>query len=201
MGPLGRELLRLLPADGIPYVALSSKPWIRYRRVAPLGRSIGLLRRDDGRVFPGPQLFLDWFADAAPSEQVWDLAISYASQDIDMAREIHGQLSTEFKVFFAPAEAAPLWGSDLNKVLPNTYGVQSRFVLVLSTKNYIDHYWTMVEFHAAATQAPARILMLDMGALPADLPQGIVYRGSSPAELVGLMKALRDKLAGHIQPT
>lgn len=200
LGPLGRELLRRLPADGIPQAAINSKPWIRYRRVAPFGRSIGVIRRDNGRIFPGPQLFLDWFADAAPSEQVWDLAISYASPDVDLAREIHGQLSKEFKVFFAPAEDAPLWGSDLNKVLPNIYGVQSRFVLVLSTKSYIEHYWTMLEFHATTAQAPDRILMLDMGALPADLPKGIVYRGSSPAELVGLMKALRDKLAGQTQP-
>jgi hypothetical protein len=200
LGPLGRELVRRLPPDGIPHAAMNSQPWIRYRRVAPFGRSIGMLRRDNGRVMPGPQLFLDWFAEAAPSEQVWDLAISYASQDVDLAREIYGQLKTEFEVFFAPAQQAPLWGSDLNKALPNTYGVQSRFVLVLSTKNYIDHYWTMVEFNAAA-QAQTPILMLDMGALPDDLPPGIVYRGSSPSELVGLMKALRDKLAAHHQPT
>jgi len=100
-------------------------------------------------------------------------------------------------VFFAPAEDAPLWGSDLNKVLPNTYGVQSRYVLVLSTQNYVDCYWTKVEFDAVTTRAPGRILLLDLGALPADLPHAFVYRGSSPAELVGLIDALREKLAGH----
>jgi hypothetical protein len=39
-----------------------------------------------------------------------------------------------------------------------------------------------------------------MGALPPDLPRDLVYRGSSPAELVGLISALRIKLAGQNQP-
>jgi hypothetical protein len=200
LGPAGRELLRRLPADGVPRDVFSKPPWRKYRGAAAFSRSIGLIRQDDGRICRGPWLFLDWFTDAASTEQVWDLAISYAHQDESLAREVYKQLCDEFEVFFAPAQDAPLWGSNLHRVLPNTYGIQSRYVLVLSTQNYVEHYWTKVEWDAVASQAPDRILLLDMGALPPDLPRDLVYRGSSPAELVGLISALRTKLAGQNQP-
>ncbi len=130
-----------------------------------------------------------------PDDRPWDVAISYASEDEALARQIHGQLHEEFRVFFAPEESGALWGTDLNRVLPNTYGVQSRYVLVLSTPRYIAKHWTRVEFDAVAASAPDRILMLELGALPDDLPQGLVYRGGSSAELIGLIGALRQKLA------
>lgn len=197
LGPLGRELLRRLPSDGVPRDAFTKAPWTRYRSAAAFGRSIGVIRRVEGRICHGPQLFRDWFTDSAADEVVWDIAISYASQDDSLAREIYEHLHQEFEVFFAPARNAALWGSDLNRVLPNIYGVESTYVLVLSTQNYVDNYWTKVEYDAVATRAPDRILMLDMGALPAALPPGLVYRGGSRAEMVGLVEALRQKLQYH----
>src|SRR5580704_15070003 len=200
LGHLGRELLRRLPPDGVAHDAFRKAPWTRYRSAAVFGQSIGLIRRDGGRIHHGPQLFLEWFADAVPHERVWDLAISYASQDEGLAREIHERLREKFDVFYAPAQDAALWGSDLNRVLPNTYGVQSSYVLVLSTQNYVDKYWTKVEYDAVASHAPNRILLLEMGALPADLPPGLVYRGSSAAEMVSLVDALQQKLTSHHDP-
>jgi hypothetical protein len=200
LGPLGRELLRRLPPDGVADDAFRKAPWTGYRSAAVFSRSIGLIRRDGSHIHHGPQLFLDWFVDAVPHERVWDLAISYASQDESLAREIHEQLRDKFDVFYAPAQHAPLWGSDLNRVLPNTYGVQSSYVLVLSTQNYVDKYWTKVEYDAVASHAPNRILLLDMGALPAELPPGLVYRGSSAAEMVSLVDALQQKLTNHHDP-
>ena len=90
-----------------------------------------------------------------------------------------------------------LWGSDLTRVLPNTYGVRSRFVLVLSTPHYVAKHWTRVEVDAVAARRPDRILLLEMGAVPQDRPKGIVHRGSSPGEMVGLAAALRGKLHRH----
>jgi hypothetical protein len=148
----------------------------------------------------GPNCSFDWFADAVPHERVWDLAISYASQDEPLAREIHEQLREKFDVFYAPAQDAALWGTDLNRVLPNTYGVQSSYVLVLSTQNYVDKYWTKKEYDAVASRAPDRILLLDMGALPADLPPGLVHRGSGAAQMVGLVDALQQKLTNLHDP-
>jgi hypothetical protein len=90
-----------------------------------------------------------------------------------------------------------LWGSDLNRVLPNIYGTLSRYVLVLSTATYVRKHWTRVEYDAVAASAPERILLLDLGELPPDLPSGLVYRGNSPGELVQLIPALRQRLTRH----
>ena len=147
-----------------------------------------------GPDFVGPQLFADWFAARNPEELTWDVAISYASEDEALARQLNSQLRTEFKIFFAPEEAASLWGTDLHRVLSNTYGVQSRYVLVLSTQQYVAKYWTRVEYDSVASSNPDRILLLDLGALPTDLPHGLAYRGGSPAELVGLISALHSRL-------
>ena len=70
----------------------------------------------------------------------------------------------------------------------------------MSTQNYVDKYWTKVEYDAVASHAPNRILLLEMGALPANLPPGLVYRGSSAAEMVSLVDALQQKLANHHDP-
>ncbi|MEU8632808.1 AAA family ATPase [Amycolatopsis sp. NPDC048633] len=195
LGEGGRALLRCLPAGGVTRAQLRQKPWSRHREAARLGRSIGALRLAGGRLLPGPKLFSDWFLDRDPGELQWDLAISYASEDEALAREIHRRLRTEFKVFYAPEEDAALWGTNLSKVLPNTYGVSSRYVLVISTEIYATKYWTQIEYEEAASEAPDRILLLDCGKLPDNIPDGVVYRGSAPAQMVGLVDALRQKLA------
>lgn len=195
LGERGRALLRQLPGGGVPWNDFKKPPWASYREAATFSLSIGAIRRDGGLLRPGPRIFTDWFTEGGSGELTWDIAISYATEDLDLAREIYTQLRTQFRVFFAPAEAAGLWGSDLNEVLPNTYGVQTKFVLVLSTEHYVSKHWTTLEYEAVAAQAPDRILLLDLGARPEDLPDGLVYRGSTPAEMVGLMSALRAKLA------
>lgn len=195
LGAGGRNLLHKIPPGGLPRQELRRAPWSQHREAARFGQCVGALRFDGDRLCHGPQLFIDWLGDQDPDDLVWDIAISYASEDQALARQIYSQMRDDFKVFFAPEESAALWGADLNRVLPNTYGVQSRFVLVLSTHDYMVKYWTRMEYNAIAAKAPNRILLLDLGELPTDLPPGLVYRGGSAGELVGLIGALRKKLA------
>ena len=195
LGAGGRNLLHKIPPGGLPRQELRRAPWSQHREAARFGQCVGALRFDGDRLCHGPQLFIDWLGDQDLDNLVWDIAISYASEDQALARQIYSQMRDDFKVFFAPEESAALWGADLNRVLPNTYGVQSRFVLVLSTHDYVVKYWTRMEYDAIAAKAPNRILLLDLGELPTDLPPGLVYRGGSAGELVGLIGALRKKLA------
>ncbi|MGX7829041.1 AAA family ATPase [Actinokineospora sp. 24-640] len=197
LGNSGRALLHRLPADGLTRAQLRSQPWSKHREAARVGRSIGVLRVEDGCVRLGPKLFTEWLLDRDANELHWDLAISYATEDEPLARQIHRALRDEFNVFYAPEQDAPLWGSNLNRVLPNTYGVCSRYVLVISTEVYATKHWTRIEYDAVASEAPDRILLLDCGKLPADIPNGLVYRGSTPAELVGLVDALRARVAAR----
>ncbi|WP_433045315.1 AAA family ATPase [Dactylosporangium sp. CS-033363] len=195
LGPDGMSMLDGFPAEGLSRAAAKSPPWSRHRQAARLARCVGALRLDGERLLPGPRMFFDWLAHHSAADVVWDIAISYASEDEALARQLHAQLRTSFSVFFAPETGGQLWGTDLEHVLPNTYGAQSRYVLVLSTPAYVAKYWTRLEYDSVAQRHPDRILLLDMGQLPADLPAGLVRRGSSPAELVGLVDALRAKLA------
>lgn len=194
LGDDGRKLVRLVPPAGIPRAVLRQDPWNRLRQAARISRCVGALRMVDGRLRPGPQLFTDWLSGRTADALTWDLAISYASEDEPLARQLHATLVTEFRVFFAAIEAAATWGTDLQRLLPNVYGAHSRYVLVLSTPAYVAKHWTTLEYDTVAATHPDRILLLDLGQLPADLPRGLVYRGSSPAELVGLIAALRAKL-------
>jgi AAA domain/TIR domain len=150
LGPDGRALLRRFPPHGLPRSDLRRSPWSRYREAAKFAHCIGALRIDRDRLCLGPRLFTDWLTGRDPDELVWDIAISYASEDEALARQINAQLHRDFTVFFAPDQAAGLWGTDLARVLPNTYGVQSRSVLVLCTSRYVAKHWTRVEFDSVA---------------------------------------------------
>jgi hypothetical protein len=197
LGEQGRALLRRLPSGGVPWSDFTRSPWVSYRAARKIGMCVGAIRRDGNRVCRGPRIFTDWLTGRAADETIWDVAISYASENELLARQIHAQLRGQFKVFFAPDESAGLWGTNLSRVLPNTYGVQSRYVLVLSTPEYVSKYWTRIEYESAAAHVPERILLLDLGALPDNLPKGLVYRGGSSAEMVGLIDALRSKLSSR----
>jgi hypothetical protein len=188
------ELLRHIPGDGIERARVVNGDLTRYRDAAVMGKSVGVMRIDGNQLKRGPEPFSDWLASSAAPSEHWDLAISYATEDEQVAREVYEQLRGAFRVFFAPQESGALWGTDLFRLLPNTYGVQSRYVLVLSTKYYVRKHWTMIEFTSVASVQPGRILFVDLGGLPPDLPQGLVYRGSSQAELIGLIRALEQKL-------
>ena len=137
-------------------------------------------------------MFLDWLPESTASES-WDLAISYATEDEALARKLKQSLADDFRVFFAPDEEAYLWGEDLSKVLPKIYGVDARYVLVLSTSAYCRKHWTRTEFEAAR-EREKKLLVVNLGELPSDMPPDVVYREGSLADMVGILDVLRKKL-------
>jgi len=197
LGEPGIAFLRCLPAGGVPARAFSrERAWIRHLPGMLRARQLCLIREtavDEAlHYLPGPDLFLSWFR-AAPVSESWDLAISYASEDEELAREIKRGLGDQHKVFYAPDEQAWLWGENLSKVLPNVFGTKARFVLVLSTPHYVRKHWTRLEFQAARA-AQRCLLVVNLGALPEQLPADVLYRDGSPASLVGLLDDLRKRL-------
>lgn len=194
LGESGRTLVRELPENGVPRRDFRMPPWSRHSEASRRARSIGVLRFENGKLVPGPRLFRDWFHASDPQKFRWDLAISYASEDHALAAAVHAQLRAEFKVFFAPAEDAAMWATSLDRFLPHTYGVESKYVLAISTEHYVRKHWTMREYRAATENAPGRVLLLNCGELPDDVPPDVVYRDDSPAAMVGLVAAIRQKL-------
>ena len=197
LGDRGEQFLRTLPADGVKRsLLLRDARWKALREMSVLARTLCLVTVDDDRIRRGPSLFLDWLGTGSSRTKPWDLAISYASEDLAVAEGIWAQLRDEFGVFFAPKQSAYLWGEDLNQVLPHVYGQESRYVLVLSSADYVRKHWTTVEFRATLRRLGGRLLLVDLGKIPKGMPKDIVYRASTPDMLVSLVPVLREKLSG-----
>jgi hypothetical protein len=79
-------------------------------------------------------------------------------------------------------------------VLPNTYGVSSRFVIVLSTEEYVRKHWTITEFRAALSLKPGRLLVVNCGKLPEGIPPDLIYREADPAAMITLVRDLQERL-------
>ena len=198
LGDAGRAFIHRLPKQGVERQALGTKGWLPLREGYVLAKCTCLIRIELGRIMPGPRLFSAWLASeggALHDPTVWDLAISYASEDERLAASIHAGLKARFRVFFAQDQEAYIWGEQLGLTLPKVYGENSRFVLVFSSAAYVSKHWTLVEFNAAKAKWGSHLLVVDAGQLPPDLPGDIVYRRSDPASMVMLLSVLTEKLS------
>lgn len=192
LGEDGVQLLKKIPPTGLFREEFARSPWISHRESYARARFTCLVHFRHSKVYSGSSLFLSWLQ--GENFIQWDLAISYASEDENIARAIWSQLRRTFRVFFAPEEKAWMWGENLNKVLPNTYGVNSRYVLILSTQRYVQKQWTIVEFNAALKENPNKLLIVNFGALPSQIPEDLVYQNANSETLVYLIESLRNKL-------
>jgi hypothetical protein len=87
----------------------------------------------------------------------YDVAISYAGEDVTIARELAEELGKVGSVtFFAPYHKARLWGKSLNEELKTTYGKKATYVLVLVSKHYAVKDFTNFEFTIARDEARMR---------------------------------------------
>jgi hypothetical protein len=194
LGTAGAELLKKFPSRGLEVSVFLDGKMLRYREALLKCRYTCLVRREGTMYHPGPELFLKWLSKGEPLRS-WDVAISYASENEDIARAIHRELKNDLDIFFAPEDDAWTWGKDLNEALPNVYGVESRFVLVLSSTEYVRKHWTMKEFAAALKSLGTnRLLIVNLGKLPPKMPSGLVYIDASPAKMVGLATRIRSKI-------
>jgi hypothetical protein len=197
IGETGVAFLRAMPNKGLSISEFRRGKMVQHREALLRCRYTCLVRRGDKGIYqPGPRLFLDWLSAIHGEAQTWDIAISYASEDESLAKAIYDQLRPHLRVFFAPAEVAYMWGQDLNKVLPNTYGVDSRLVLILSSDSYVKKHWTNMEFKAALEALGfERLMIVNLGSLPRILPPNIVVMNANPANLVSLVANIRTKVA------
>lgn len=94
------------------------------------------------------------FGPRQESEISYDVAVSFAGEDRNLAREISDALLARgFKVFFDEYEQANLWGKDLFAHLSDVYGKMARFCLMIISRAYADKQWTNHERKAAQAKA------------------------------------------------
>jgi hypothetical protein len=104
----------------------------------------------------------------------YDVALSFASEDRDVARHLATLLSSRgARVFYDENDVASLWGKDLHHHLINIYA-HSKFVVLLVSQAYVRKSWTRFEAQAAIARAGAsphaQVLPLALDDSVHDLP-------------------------------
>lgn len=132
------------------------------------------------------------------SGEHYDLAISFAGEERELAREIAQRLQAiGFSIFFDEYEKAQLWGADLTEELGRIYGEAARYCLLVISSSYVAKPWTNHERQFALAKAlqnrQAYVLPLrtDDSVIPG-LPPTVGYidlRNTSVAEVVSLLVA------------
>ncbi|MEZ9319350.1 toll/interleukin-1 receptor domain-containing protein [Vibrio sp. 10N.286.51.E5] len=84
----------------------------------------------------------------------YDVVISFAGEDRHVAEEIASSLVTKgINVFYDEYEQANLWGKDLYEHLIKIYRDESKYCLMVLSKNYVEKQWTNHERKAAQARA------------------------------------------------
>ncbi len=84
----------------------------------------------------------------------YDVAISFAGEDRDYVEKLKTALQNRYvKVFYDNDEKANLWGKNLVECLSNVYSGQSRYCIIVISKNYNEKQWTRLERRSAQERA------------------------------------------------
>ncbi|MGJ8657220.1 MAG: pentapeptide repeat-containing protein [Akkermansiaceae bacterium] len=84
----------------------------------------------------------------------YDVAISFAGEDRDLAEKIAAKLKSKGKrVFYDEYVKSELWGKDLYTHLSEVYHKSARFCVVLVSAHYARKNWTTHERRAAQARA------------------------------------------------
>lgn len=88
------------------------------------------------------------------SPMEYDLAMSFAGEDREIAKKIAEQLKNRgYEVFYDEFEKSKMWGKDLYEYLSNVYKTKARYCLILISENYATKAWTKLERKSAQARA------------------------------------------------
>lgn len=90
----------------------------------------------------------------APPPDTYDVAISYAGEDVVIAGELASLLRDRgLDVFFGEEKRAELLGRNLHDELHAIYGARSRFGILIASRHYATKPWTTLERQAMQARA------------------------------------------------
>lgn len=128
----------------------------------------------------------------------YDVAISVAVEEKHIAEAIAVELK-KFRVrcFFyeEPHEDINSWGKSLIELTVDNYGKRTNYVLLITSKTFVEKYWSKIETQVALSQ-PQRgnILQLRLDDTPVDgISKHVVHRdwNNNPVEIA---RILREKV-------
>jgi hypothetical protein len=90
----------------------------------------------------------------APPPETYDVAISYAGEDVLVAGELASLLRHRgLDVFFGEEQRAELLGRNLHDELHAIYGARSRFGILIASRHYATKPWAALERQAMQARA------------------------------------------------
>ncbi len=140
------------------------------------------------------------FVRPSREEFEYDVAISFAGEDREVAKEIaEGLTKSGIQVFFDLFYQAQLWGKDLAIEFQKRYGPKTRFVMPLISGHYAIKDWTDYEFTIARQEALVRghefILPVRLDDTPlAGLKSTIAYLDLKHEGVDGVVANVLEKL-------
>lgn len=124
-----------------------------------------------------------------------DVAISVAEENKDVAKLIAQELAAKrIRYYYYEENAAASWGKYIINLTEDAYGRRARYVLMITSKDYVKKYWSGIERQIAlAMPRPGdiHILQLRLDDTPVDgLSKHVVYQewSNNPVEIVQLLK-------------
>jgi len=138
------------------------------------------------------------------TEYQYDVAISYASEDIVFPEKLATLLQERgVRIFFDKIYEAELWGKDLYRHFTNVFHSAARYCVVFASEHYAGKLWTNQELRAAQARAleegeqeyilPVR---LDDTEIPGLLPT-IKYVDGRTTPVEEIAELVVKKLAKH----
>ncbi len=114
----------------------------------------------------------------------YDVAISYASEDVSIADAIATRLRRDgFSCFYGPNRMHKLLGLPLPPKLAEIYGAEGIVVVALISKSYLEKEWTMREFRYATSRDENRMIVVKVD--DASLPPEVADLGYADLRVSG----------------
>lgn len=133
---------------------------------------------------------------------IHDVAISYASEQLDYAQEVANTLIAKgIRVFFDKFLETKMWGKDLPSYLKKVYYDESQYCMIFISKDYVSKAWPTFELELAIARSIESMgdyilpIRFDDSEVPGLVPtiKYINANEKTPAEIAELfMEKLKD---------
>jgi len=138
----------------------------------------------------------------------YDVALSFAGTDRHVAQRIYLGLRDHCSVFYdqAPDTKVELWGADLSTHLQQVYAEQSRYCVVLISKDYVERAWTnwerrailqrMIDGRTCQYVLPVRLEDVSVPGLPSTVGMLSLREDGVDGVIAAVLYKLRERNLG-----
>ena len=125
---------------------------------------------------------------------IYDVAISFAEEDNGVAAQIAAALQKRgVRYYYYKEQEAGGWGDYILRLVGVSYGIRSRYVLLITSEAYVRKYWSGIELqfaHMFRRPGEQRVLQLRLDETSVDGMKHVSYQDwcNNPEEIAGLLE-------------